>query len=109
MLGDFTVWIEGWSEWCAQQQQVPAAPFGYLWKRFYWYGRPKKKLKKKRVKNIGKNTPPQLQRPSSHRVAQLQVLFMYPGPVLFPPHSGMHLPESFSAAMHMHIKQDHTR
>jgi len=70
----------------------------------------KKKIKKKkRVKNIGKNTPPQLQRPSSHRVAQLQVLFMYPGPVLFPPHSGMHLPESFSAAMHMHIKQDHTR
>jgi hypothetical protein len=48
MLGGFTVWIEGWSEWCAQQQQVPAAPFGYLWKRFYWYGRPKKKLKKKK-------------------------------------------------------------
>lgn len=57
-----------------------------------------KKIKqKKKVKNIGKNTPPQLQRTSSHRVAQLQVLFMYPGSVLFPPHSGMHLPESFSA------------
>jgi len=27
---------------------------------------------------------------------------MYPGSVLFPPHFGMHLPESFSAAMDMH-------
>ena len=41
--------------------------------------------------------------------AQSHVLFMYPGSVLFPPHSGMHLPEFFSAAMHMHTKQDHTR
>jgi hypothetical protein len=40
--------------------------------------------------------------------AQSHVLLMYPGSVLFPPHFGMRLPESFSAAMHICTQQEYS-
>lgn len=45
-----------------------------------------------------KETPPNVEKTSSSYVCQLQVLFVYPCSILFPPQSSMHLPKFFSAA-----------
>lgn len=63
------------------------APFKSLQQRFYQYFRTNKR-----------DTPPNVEKTSSRYVCQLQVLFVYPCSILFPPQSSMHLPKFFSAA-----------
>lgn len=63
------------------------APFKSLQQRFNQYFRTNKR-----------DTPPNVEKTSSRYVCQLQVLFVYPCSILFPPQSSMHLPKFFSAA-----------